>query len=54
VGGTPRREGGFRREGGRGGPPHRERGGGSGAPERRPEDRGSDLSARPPHAGDPE
>jgi ATP-dependent RNA helicase DeaD len=57
AGGPPRREGGFRREGGgggRGGPPNRERGGGSGAPDRRTEDRGSDLSARPPHAGDPE
>jgi ATP-dependent RNA helicase DeaD len=54
VGGTPRREGGFRREGGRGAPPNRERGGSSGAPDRRTEQKGSDLSARPPHAGDPE
>jgi ATP-dependent RNA helicase DeaD len=57
VGGTPRREGGggsFRRESGRGAPPNRERGTGSGAPDRRTEDRDSDRSARPPHAGDSE
>ena len=54
VGGTPRREGGFRREGARGGPPNREGGGGPGAQDRRSEDRESDRSARPPHAGDQE
>lgn len=56
VSGAPRREGGYRREGGRGAPPNRERGerGGPGAPDRRSEDRDSDRSARPPHAGDPE
>ncbi|HEY6785215.1 MAG TPA: DbpA RNA binding domain-containing protein, partial [Gemmatimonadales bacterium] len=54
VGNMPRREAGFRREGGRGGPPNRERPGGSSAPDRRPEERGGDRSARPPHAGDPE
>jgi ATP-dependent RNA helicase DeaD len=53
VGGTPRRDGGFRREGGRGAPPSREPADrGSDAPERRNDD--TDRAARPPHAGDNE
>jgi hypothetical protein len=60
-GGLSRREGGFRREGGRGGPRGRERGNrgdrgdrGSSAPDRRTEDRESDRAARPPQAEDQE